>query len=571
MSFGFPLGLLALLAAAPIVTAYFLRRRQPPRVVSALFLWRTPDQRAQAGPRFQRFSREASLLLELLAVIAGAAFLADVHFGGPVNKKHLVAVVDGSLSMQARTQGKTAADRARDKLAALVTAEGAGQLTLVETGLKPTVLAGPQAEVTRALSALEAWVPSQPAHELAPALSLAVELAGGKGNRATFFTDGPVPEGTAVPPEVEIVSVGVATDNVALLSAQRTDVEGRARVTVRVGNFSASAKTVPLKVGSKTQPVELAAGGTSVLQLTLPAEGPLEVSLPDDALSVDGHVTLLPSPPPQTKVVLLEGLDPQASHALTRAMSVVPGVTVLNAMDADAMTIGPASAANASLTLGAEEPLKSFLGPFFAQKGHPVLEDVQLSGAVWTAGPNPPGRPLMTAGEVVLVSEEDDGRLHLNLELSRSNVQRTVAWPVLVSNLVRRARVQQPGLPRKQLMLGEDIPVTTAPGARYVLRGPNGAERPVLGVGPVTLPAASLPGHWTLLREGKEIDALEVLPLDPRESDLRTRGPYAVKAAVTEGLASLALQRPRSFWPLAALLLLLLVDFWLTARQGVRP
>src|SRR5581483_1147769 len=183
------------------------------------------------------------------------------------------------------------------------------------------------------------------------------------------------------------------------------------------------------------------------------------------------------------------------------------------------------------------EPLKSYLGPFFAQKGHPLLEDVQLSGAIWTAGAqNPPGRPLMTAGEAVLISEEDDGSLHFNLDLSRSNVQRTVAWPVLVSNLVRRARVRQPGLPRKQLMLGEDFPVTTAPGARYVLKGPNGVERPVLGVGPVTLPAVAVPGRWALLKEGKEIDALEVLPLDPHESDLRTRGPYEVKAATTEGL-----------------------------------
>jgi hypothetical protein len=567
VTFGFPLGLLALLAAAPIVTAYFLRRKQPPRVVSALFLWRTPDQRAQAGPRFQRFSREASLLLELLAVAAAAAFLSDVHCGGPANRKHLVVVIDGSLSMQARAQGKSAADRVRDKLAALVLSEGAGQLTVVESGLKPTVLAGPQAEVTRALAALEAWTPSQPAHEESAALRLGVELAGGKGHRVTFFTDGPLAEGTAVPPEVEVVSVGAALDNVALLSAQRSDAEGLAHITVRVGNFSSAPKTVAVRVGSKTQPVDVAAGGTAVLQVTAGADGPLEVALPDDALAVDGHVTLLPSPPPQTKLVLLGGLEPASSKALARALSVVSGVSVLNTLEPDAMTVGPA---RADVQLAATEPLKSYLGPFFTQKGHPLLEDVQLSGAIWTAGAqNPPGRPLMTAGEAVLISEEDDGPLHFNIELSRSNVQRTVAWPVLVNNLVRRARVRQPGLPRKQLMLGEDFPVTTAPGARYVLKGPNGTERPVLGVGPVMLPAVAVPGRWTLLREGQEIDALEVLPLDPRESDLRTRGPYAVKAAVQESVASLALQQPRSLWPVVALLVLLLVDFWLTARRGV--
>src|SRR5439155_3076167 len=120
--------------------------------------------------------------------------------------------------------------------------------------------------------------------------------------------------------------------------------------------------------------------------------------------------------------------------------------------------------------------------------------------------------------------------------------------------------------PRRHLMLGEDIPVTTTPGARYVLRSASGVERAVLGVGPVMLPPASAPGRWTLLRDGQEVDALEVLPLDARESDLRTRGPFAVKASATEGLASIALQQPRSMWPLVLLLALVLVDFWVTAR-----
>src|SRR4051794_35507949 len=111
MTFGFPLGLLAFGAVAPLLLAYFLRRKQPPRQVSALFLWRSPDQRAQAGPRLQRFSRELSLLLELGALVVAAAFLSDAHCGATASKRHLVAVVDGSLSMQARSGGRTAADR----------------------------------------------------------------------------------------------------------------------------------------------------------------------------------------------------------------------------------------------------------------------------------------------------------------------------------------------------------------------------------------------------------------------------------------------------------------------------
>ena len=108
MTLGAPLGLLALAAMPALVAAYFLRRRQPPRTVSALFLWRTPDQRAEAGPRLNRFSRESSLALELLAVAFAALFLADVRCGENAPKQHVVIVLDGSLSMNAKTSGASA-------------------------------------------------------------------------------------------------------------------------------------------------------------------------------------------------------------------------------------------------------------------------------------------------------------------------------------------------------------------------------------------------------------------------------------------------------------------------------
>jgi hypothetical protein len=174
----------------------------------------------------------------------------------------------------------------------------------------------------------------------------------------------------------------------------------------------------------------------------------------------------------------------------------------------------------------------------------------------------------MSAGDAVLLSEEPDGVLHLNLDVSRSNVQRTVAWPVLLGNVVRQVRLGVPGLPRKHVMLGEDVPLVTVPGSVWMLKGPGGRARSVLGVGALTLPPLDVPGKWTLEKDGTAVDALYVLPLDPRESDLRTRGPYQVDATVGEALASLALKTPRHWWPLAVLLALVLVDFWFTARKG---
>jgi hypothetical protein len=577
VNFGFPLGLLALSALAPLAAAYFLRRRQKPRVVSALFLWRSPSQRAQAGPRFERFSREASIVLEALAVIAAALYLADLRLGASVEQRHLVLVVDGSLSLSARPPtGKPIAERVRDAAARAVTEEGATLVTVVESGAHPRILAGPQAPATAALSALEGWTPMGAAHDLVPSFLLGRELAGGN-QRLWFFTDGPLPEGVAVPPQVQVVEVGEKLDNVALVSAQRRDEADLAQVTVRVASFAATPRAFEVEFhgpaadatrsggADKKEKVELAPGASAVLRVSFRNASAIEVRLPDDALAADGHATLLPSPVAQVRASVLAGLGPAETAALSRFLDVAAGVTRDVTPEAPAeLTFGPLGSA-ARVRFGAPGAQRTFVGPFFTQKGHPVLDDVGFGGVLWTAGQNPPGRPLVTAGDATLVSEDDDGTLYLNIELARSNLQRTSAWPILMANVLRRGRQAHPGLPKHQLMLGEEVPVVTEPGARFVLKGPGG-ERPVLGAGAVQLPPLAAPGRYTLERDGVVLDQLEALPLDPRESDLRERATAVVAAKEGADLATRALARKRMVWPLFLLLGLLLADFWVTAR-----
>jgi hypothetical protein len=536
-------------------------------VVSALFLWRTPDHRAEAGPRFERFSRERSLVLESLAVLFAALFLSDVHCGHTAPRQHVVVVVDGGLSMNAKVDGKTAAERVKDAVAKLARDEHAGVMTIIESGPRATMLAGPQLEVERALAVLEAWTPAQPSHDVTPALVMAKESTSTSGQRVFFFTDGPLPDSARVPPEVQGRSVGRAADNVALLSAQRHDEGGLATITVRLGNFSAEAREVPVRLvtegdAPQTQRVKLEPGATAVVRAGFKTSTPITVSLPDDALVEDGQVTLLPSPLAEVTVGFLDGLDASAKSAVERFLAIAPSVREGTPAQ---LTFG-APGTQARVTFGATGKTRGFVGPFFAQKGHPLFDDVQLGGVVWTAGDNQPGRPLLSMGETVLVSEDDDGTLHFNLELAKSNVQRTVAWPVLLGNVLRVARASSPGVPRKHLMLGEEVAVVTMPDAKWVLRGPAKQERPVLGVGAVTMPPLPQPGRWVLEKNGERVDELVVLPLDPRESDLRTRGAWEVEATAPLRLASLGGDAPRAWWPVLLMLGLLLGDFWLTAR-----
>ncbi len=160
VSFGFPWGLLALGALVPLVAAYFLRRQQKPVTVSALFLWRTPRPRAEAGPRFERFTREASLLLEALAVVAAALFLADVRFSEDARARHVVLVVDGSLSLSARgPDGVTVLERVRREAAKRVEEERATRVTVLASGSVAAVHGGPGGGALE--GAGERWSPSR--------------------------------------------------------------------------------------------------------------------------------------------------------------------------------------------------------------------------------------------------------------------------------------------------------------------------------------------------------------------------------------------------------------------------
>ncbi|XXF77205.1 BatA and WFA domain-containing protein [Myxococcaceae bacterium GXIMD 01537] len=573
MSLGFPWGLLALGALVPLVAAYFLRRRQKPVVVSALFLWRTPRTRAEAGPRFERFTREASLLLEVLAVVAAALYLADVRLGADVPQRHLVLVVDGSLSMSARgPDGVTVLERVRQEAARRVEQEGATRVTVVASGLSPRVLAGPEEEPSRALAALESFEARGADHDVTPALLWAQELAG-PGQRVHFLTDAPPAESTPVPPAVRWTALGEARDNVALVSAQRRDEGATALVTLRVARFGAQPGSVEVRVraapgaGAKEgmerqERVRLPAEGAATVRFTFENAGDVEVTLPPDALPEDGQVRLPPSAARPVHVALAEGLTPPERSALEHFLAVAPGLKP--GPGEEAWLIGPRGT-TARVTVGAGGKLRTFVGPFFSERGHPLLEDVQLGGVRWTAGDNPPGRPLVTAGDAVLLSEEE-GRVHLNVELARSNLQRTSAWPVLLSNVLREARRAQEGFPRRQLALGEPLPVVTRPGERYTLTGPQGS-RPVFGAGAVSLPPPPVPGRYTLARGGDTVDSAEVLPLDARESDLRGRGAFERAAETPGGADAEGPGSPgRARWPLVVLLAALLADFHVTRR-----
>src|SRR5262245_37988361 len=206
-----PLGLLALLAVPAFVAIHLFRRRFPEQRVAGLFLWQPVRQTPEGGGRITKLPITTSLILECLAALAFALIVAGARVSTESNARHLVVLLDDSASMAAvDARGERARDRAaRRVLAELERLGSGGRVTLIASGDRPSVMAGPAAYAVEARRALEGWRPAAPDHSMSLGIRLARELAGGTGSLMIVSDLAPAARGEAVVEGALWVSVGV--------------------------------------------------------------------------------------------------------------------------------------------------------------------------------------------------------------------------------------------------------------------------------------------------------------------------------------------------------------------------
>lgn len=596
MIFTSPLGLLALLAIPAIVTIHLFRRRFPPRRVAGLFLWQIPQQTPQGGGRISRLPITASLILECLAALALALILAGARFNPASVNEHLVMLLDDSASMSAiNAQNQSPRDRAVQRILDEVERFGRGvRVTLVQSGERPAVLAGPAALSVETRPALEKWKPQAQHHSLALGLRMARELAG-KTGRVMVFSD--------APPELELegvqwIAVGEPLGNVGIISAQRnlSPNDGKGTITLTFGNSSTETSTRQLHLvaaGKEISAQEIhVPPKTSSLNLPLPPGlPPVTVSLSNDALQRDNEVTLVE---PRPQIVSVENRLPsgRGHDGLDRALRAVAGIT---RSDHAQLVFAPASVLDSPPEPGvwrvgfgraparflAQGASQDLIGPFIPEKRHPLLQGITLAGVVW-AGAVPVNlntiHPVLSSGNQPLIgllgSRPDDGIL-LNLDLDKTNLLRTPDWPILVSNIVELRRQDLPGPERWNYRAGEWVRVRLG-------REPTGPLHFRCGSIERDLPSARLmeftaPAPCGLLEitEGKDaLFQLGVNFLDENETNLsdRARGEFGKPNPLAGGVKTES--GPESdplFWTLLAVAGIALLANWCWAVRTVQP
>lgn len=611
MHFANPWGLLALLAIPTIIVIHLYHRRFPPLVVAGLHLWTSETRQTIAGRRREKLPVSASLLLELAAALLLTLVLSEPHYAGLNDAVHLVAVLDNSASMSARPPqngGLSFRDAAINELENRAKRLPRGSVvTLILSGNRPVMLAGPAVSWDDAKPRLLAWQPHQARHSFEPAWDLGLQLVE-KSGELLFLTDQLPREARSrekneeppehrlgdrslVPEQMEWVSVGRRLDNLAISAARWTFDAGTARgqVFLRVQNHSRKPMNFQL-IGHKAESIVFRRtgqipdqGGTS-FEAEIPGglgQLTVELSADDDGLAIDNRIELIE---PQARIVTLAVSHPQAEtvRSIRRVVEALPEVqsgdgasAQLVFAAADSLPesnprswwagIGPMSTEKDAL-----EAAKDLAGPFLIDKRQPLLDGVMLNGVVW-GGAQPVAcdvTPLISSGNLPLISRLTGTRTTgfvFNIDLSRSNLAESPDWPILIANLVELRRESLPGLTRWNYRLGEEVRFRLFEGDGFaegsassdpLKLAHDGKAKSVARTSLVELPSLDETGVYEVQDGQSVVGRFAVNFFDAEESDLRNLVPGHREARKTTGNSSITLDNAYS-WVILALLLVL--------------
>ncbi len=243
MSFGNPLGFLALMGIPAVLFIHLLQVRSRRVRITTLFLLEPRAFEREGGRKIERLRTSLLLWLQLLAVVAATWLLVEPRWLREDSTLRVVLVVDGSASMSAY---RLASEEALASYLPEVerSAERIEWIVLGSDPTAPTLYSGQEREA--AASAALGWQSYLGVHEIDQSLSLASSLAGPRGLVIMLTDHVPaVPAGgdvPAVPAGVEVLAVGTPVANVGLVSVSIED-DGMWRAIVKNSGSSTQRRS----------------------------------------------------------------------------------------------------------------------------------------------------------------------------------------------------------------------------------------------------------------------------------------------------------------------------------------
>ncbi len=628
MSFLSPLSLLWLGLLAPLILLYVLKRRRTERKVGSTLLWALAQRDLRAERPWQRLIPHLSLLLQALALIAGAFALSRPAGAGHLpTGARVIAVLDTSASMAARDEEGVRFERATTALRALASSlPPGGELSIITGAGEPSVVLAPTGDRVRIDAAIDRLAVTGEPQAIEQAVALASERleSAPDGSRIVLITDGAI-TGTLTlasraPVTVEHVGgsplndEGTTNDAILALDVRARpsdEAPDRAEIFVRVQRFGGAAGDAHVSaevrgeiVASRRVRLEPGAVASALLTADVPPDEDgraptvlVRVRRDDDqpdALALD-DVAVAASPGARRLPVFLVGEVPES----VRRVLLTDGDAELFATSVGALASRTGAELEGAFVFAgptpSEAPRGEVLvvaptGPVFgAELGEPVEgpriitwdeSDPRLRfttfGSVHVGALRPltiPGStPLVTteAGPAIATLEGPDRVVTVvGFDPDHSDWPRQAGFVIFFRNLLEGARTRRAAGGIAPARIGTALRVPADDDATVDVVTPDGQHLTATahdGIAIIDIPPT--PGVFAVRVGELSRFALRNL-LDPEESDLSARAELETTDGRTTSTVSEA-SEPRQAWPFLAIglaILLALEALWAT-RKG---
>ena len=505
MSFLTPLFLLLGLLAGPIILLYMLRLRRREMLVSSTMLWQKLLRDREANAPWQKLRRNLLLILQLLILAALVLALARPFLPTPtVISGSVVILLDSSASMQATDVAPSRFEAAKAEVHRFINdLSGSSQMTLIQAGPTPSVLASATGDRTLLRRALDAAQPGAAPADWSAAFALATGAAQGfRDARIILVSDGGLPDDLPpLPAESVYVPIGASGENLAITALATRDADAGPQLFASVANEGALDRQALLSLALDgalfdSRRITIPAGSATSVTWELPAEtATITARLSDhgdDFLALDDTAWAVHEGGVSNRALLVTA----GNLFLEQVYAVLPGVEAFKAMpDSDlagddfdlyvfdgAPLPDPAPAADMLIinpqpgdtAASSEEALFSVTGTFSNTVAIRLADSPLLQFVTWRdvhvrraqAVSAPWAQPLVTAegGPLILIGERNGRRLAIfTFDLRDSDLPLQIAFPILMANITGWLNPGRAFDAPTGLQPG--APVTIAPGA----------------------------------------------------------------------------------------------------------
>ena len=412
MIFATPLAAVGFATAAGLAAVYCFRRKSPEKAIGSLLLWPRPKTVSTQSRRRDRLILPPIFWLELFALLA-LVFAALTPLAWRRSTGTLHVVLDESPSMSAN-----GGDPARLANAAL-----AGER---KRGTKDKVSVRTASD-SRAL-----------AREIDAAKAVAIP-----GDEILVLTDTPPEDGVARA-GLRWSSFGKPLPNFAITATRRLrTTPATDSVFIEVRRFGPGEDEVKLALsGHGATTLRLDGEGRARFSTTVAAsEGPIDATLPDDALPADNSATLLPPEVPSVSAAVRFRNKPRAD-IIRRALDATGFVTnYVSAGEADVVFTDSdfTPSPRQYLVRFHESSAARTSGPVWTDPAEPLLDGVDLDGDPYALSSDPlPGVPVAFLGTSPLFSATSN-ECHVGFSNPTLPFFRSPSFPAFVQNALTAA------------------------------------------------------------------------------------------------------------------------------------